>query len=158
MIINAANAAAVTNLLPDPLVVPVVPFALYPGRASNNLFDYNNEINSKMLNCDISGLDIKFDINKDGNLSMFIELVKERVMIYNWARIINMPDNNCILRSLLTNINQINAADVKAHSSSYMLASTKDDYATVFKQLHFGIHQIEHPVQSSTVYRKRRPR
>ena len=126
-IINAANTAAAANPHPGPAVAPAAPapFALYPGRANNSPLDYNKIPDSKTFSRSTAGLDIKFDI-KDGNLTVFLESVKERAMIYDWAGILSIPDDDGVLRNLLTNFGQITAANVKAHAMSYMFTGTRN--------------------------------
>jgi hypothetical protein len=116
-IINAAAAAAAAGPAP-------VPFARLPGDAFVAPLDYTKANDMKTFRSATQPLTELFDL-KPENLYSFLVEVRERSRIYNWADIINVPDEDGDEFSLVESYGQIELSDCQAHATTYIDDATR---------------------------------
>jgi hypothetical protein len=116
-IITSAAAAAAADPAP-------VPFARLPGDAFVAPLDYTKANDMKTLRSATEPLTELFDL-KPENLYSFLVEVRERSRIYNWADIINIPDEDGDEFSLVESYGQIELTDCQAHAATYIDDETR---------------------------------
>jgi hypothetical protein len=95
-----------------------------------NFINFANDREVKAYRSAITGLEEKFDLSP-AKLQSFLNRVKERVRVYNWANIINVafPAPAAVAGvaqaapppiNLITNYGQVTLAQVQAHATVYM--------------------------------------
>jgi hypothetical protein len=104
-----------------------VPFALYPGAASNDPLNFAVDKDVKIFNKAIQGLESKFDLKLE-NLTVFLESVQDRASIYNWKHILEVPKAGApaTLQNIIDKYGSVTLAECKAHSTTYMAANDRN--------------------------------
>ena len=110
------------------MAAPAVPFALYPGRATERPIGFHQEIKDiKIFNKAISGTETKFDL-KSENLTVFLGKVNERARIYNWDTILQVPTVGPPAANvhIIEHYGMVKLAECRAHALTYFAAPRKE--------------------------------
>ncbi|KAL7559545.1 hypothetical protein ACA910_005174 [Epithemia clementina (nom. ined.)] len=127
---------AVPPVVPPAATAPVIPvFALGPGR-SNNVLDYSTGPDSKIFFKATAPLDEKYD-GKADSFNNFLAQVKNKSRLYGWVPILNVADNQGILRDLLTSYGMMSLKNVQAHATANYVGQQSRDMQNSEMMYHF---------------------
>ena len=107
-------------------VAPATVYARFPGRANAGLLDFNLEKDMKFFSRATVGLTTKYDCSSNG-LAVFLQKVKERILIFNLSNIIQVPSLDAIpiVRDLIHSYGLITIDECRAFATTYLAANDR---------------------------------
>ena len=101
-------------------------YARFPGRAIAGSLDFSLEKDMKFFTRATVALTTKYDCSSSG-LAVFLQKVKERILIYNLSDIVQVPslDTVPIVRDLLHSYGLITMEECRAFATTYLAANDR---------------------------------
>ena len=101
-------------------------YARFPGRANDGLLDFNLEKHMKFFSRATIGLTTKYDCSSSG-LAVFLQKVKERILIFNFTSILQVPSGDTIpiMRDLIQSYGLITIEECQAFAITYLAAKDR---------------------------------
>lgn len=92
--------------------------------ANNTPLDYTKSEDMKFFNKGIIPMDEKFDL-KEEKLRKFLDMVKDKVGIFNWNNVTNIPDTVAVSRNLITQYGQLSLQECTTYATAHQNATTR---------------------------------
>lgn len=102
----------------------LVQFSLAPALASGEIIDFSQASGAKLFKSGIEALSTEFNCTAV-NLQLFLDQLRDKSSIYNWERILEVPDEYGISKSLIDQYGELSYEKVKSHAETYVNTQTR---------------------------------
>ena len=96
-----------------------VRFAIAPALANGDIIDFTTPGGAKLFKTGTDALASQFDCTAV-DLQLFLDQLRDKVAIFNWTEILQVPDDNDVPKDLIDHYGELSYETVKAHAETYV--------------------------------------